>query len=820
MLFLANHVRQQVGFLGAAGTGKLLVGYAVLVLVGAGSGAAVPVRLRRLYIAAVLTTAALWTVLVTALSGVLLDVVLAVLTALTCLLVGRVVTRRLAVTYDVAWPIEVTVGGGLVGLVVLLLGRVGLVDAWNVGALILVVPVVCLAVVMRQQRASGLVALGRHRATALVDALAVSRLTAGTTAALIVTFGACVVWASAPEIQYDAVYAKEWLPSHWVATGRISAALDHPVLNVLGIAQLLAVPEHALGGPAAGRFLQLLAGVGVVAAVWHWAGRGGASWRGPIAAVLVAQTPHVVWQASTAYDDLMLTLFALAAALAAMQLSRSPVGALRSGAVMGLVAGTCVAGKLHLAPFAAVLLAGWVLAQGAPRKVLSAMAGAAGGAALIALPSPLFLWASTGNPVFPQYNQVFRSPYYPPVNEKYNFPYSPDGSLGQLVRLPYDALREPSTYMEAVPTGALGVLPLVLVVAVFVGWRVGRRGLPVWIAVVLASAYWWMSFRYLRYALPTMVVAVALLAALPRVPAAIRPRLRPVHTAGLALGAVVVICVTSAPPVIASFWNIPEHFPAAAALGRVSDEVYQGRTIGDARMLKKFDELAEPGDVLVGSSAFLHARTLLRSDLDLTPGWELTYVLTAKGPLPSDPQQQRDAAAEEGVDWAVVPADAESPYPLVATLVRTFGVLTYAVDNQLLYRLADRPQPSGPASPDTMCDPTFSGAQPCWTGPLDADPGLTATESPGGVTATVPACPGATYRATATVTGTAGSVRITLSAGTAPASSLGEAAPGATATSVLTVPENATSLNVYVVAFGGAVARDAALRLAVPGRGC
>ena len=40
------------------------------------------------------------------------------------------------------------------------------------------------------------------------------------------------------------------------------------------------------------------------------------------------------------------------------------------------------------------------------------------------------------------------------------------------------------------------------------------------------------------------------------------------------------------------------------------------------------------------------------------------------------------------------------------------------------------------------CDPTLAGRPGCWQGGLDAKPGYTGQESPGGIARTVPVCPG------------------------------------------------------------------------------
>ncbi len=42
------------------------------------------------------------------------------------------------------------------------------------------------------------------------------------------------VWACAPDLQFDALYAKAWLPSVWASTGSTRLLTDHPVLGTVG----------------------------------------------------------------------------------------------------------------------------------------------------------------------------------------------------------------------------------------------------------------------------------------------------------------------------------------------------------------------------------------------------------------------------------------------------------------------------------------------------------------------------------------------------------------------------------------------------------
>ena len=76
----------------------------------------------------------------------------------------------------------------------------------------------------------------------------------------------------------------------------------------------------------------------------------------------------------------------------------------------------------------------------------------------------------TGNPVFPAYNDIFRSSDYLPVRETFNFPYWKTADLWDALTLPYTVIVHSSSHTttEAMPPGAYGLLVAAIVLAVFV----------------------------------------------------------------------------------------------------------------------------------------------------------------------------------------------------------------------------------------------------------------------------------------------------------------------------------------------------------------
>ncbi len=697
--------------------------------------------------------------------------------------------------------VDVVVGIGAFGVLVTLLGRVGLLRWWSIGLLTAAIGAAGLVGAAR--------AIGARRA-ALVDAVTASRLGVVCAGLLAIQLGWIAIWIGAPEIMFDAVYAKAWLPQIWAQSGSIEPLIEHPVLNVVGFAQLVAVPGHALGGPDVGRYLQLLAWLAAVIAIWAWGRRTGP--YGPLAALAIGVAPHVVWQSATAYDDLVLAMAALGLVLAVLESAHLPDGErpARAAFVLGLMAGACFSLKIHLAPLAFMLLGGWVLLGHADASLLRRLRGACTGAVLVAAPPLIVRWIELGNPVFPSYNNIFRSPYFPPVNDPLNFPFWPDAGLRGALTWMWEAVTNPLVMNEGTPPAAFGLLIGALFVALVIGWRRGAsRAAPlVWLAILIATAFWWMQFRYLRYLLPTFFAATALV-------------LLQVGTRRLGRGGVValsaaaaVLLAVSMPTTIAMFWNVPQRkLPLSAALGRWDDRDYLRHVWPVIDALEAYDRAAPRG-----SMAVVNGNGLVRTLVDrrgLSPNWEIRIRLLADGALPAGPTEALRRLRSKGVGWALVFAGErdESETHYLAAVVARHGEIVFADRGWSLYRLVDTPS-YGRALP---CDPRLLGRPGCWVGPptLDREPGVSAAEAPAGVSRTLAVCGGQTISVRPDVAPQGAPARVTIDFdGSDPLLGLqtGQALPGMATRIFGTAPRDAHSVAITVIPGAGGLGSGGLVR--------
>jgi hypothetical protein len=657
--------------------------------------------------------------------GQLLAMLTAVLTMAALWDTGERLLRRLgADSLSRIAPVAWLAGIGPWSLATTALGRVSLLRWWTVGVLVVVVGAIgCVRISKR------ILAHRRSIASELVG----SSMALASAGLILLTLGWAAIYTAAPEIEYDALYGKAYLPELWARTGHISAIVQHVQDSITGWFQVLAIFGHLLGATAVGRYLQLLGLMFAAATFWWWGRRHGAF--GPLAAVAVAVTPHLFWQSSTADDDLLLALGALAFCVAVVESLRANSGREVRGVAfaLGLLAGSGPSLKLHLVPLFTFLLLGWVATGRASRSVMRRLGYAALGAAITGLPPLVIRWIETGNPVLPAYNNIFRSPYWLPINETLNFPYwQHPGTFGPITVI-WKAVTEPQLMTEAAPPGAFGLLIGATVMAVLLGWLgrdQARATRIVWIALIPAVVFWWVSFRYLRYLLAIDFVSVALVIMLTsKVYLGSRGRLLAILAATLAV-------ITSFPVTISQFWNVPLHKPPVdAAIGRWTESSYLNAGFSERPAILAFDRLA-PRGARMASDAF--QRVWLTGERDLyNLHYEVMPLMEIHGPtlMPVTGDQAFEDLRTLGIEWVMVTeADRllnEKNY--LSQVLTTHGKVEYSERGWDLYRLVRRPPRPVPLS---SCDEGPSGVSTCW-GVAARTTNLTAS-----VTRSVRVCPG------------------------------------------------------------------------------
>jgi hypothetical protein len=735
--------------------------------------------------------------------GAGLAMVMAVLTMSALWDTGERMLRRLqAISLSRNALIAWLAGIGPWGLATILLGRISLVKWWTLGILVIVVGAIGLVRLLRMLLA---------RRGAIAQEIGGSTVGLVSSGLILLTAGWAAIYTAAPEIQYDALYGKASLPEMWARTGHIGSLVQHVQFEITGWFQVLATLGHLFGATAIGRYLQLVGLFCAAAALWWWGRRYGA--LGPLAAVAVVVTPQIFWQTSTADDDLLLALCALAMTMAVVDSIDAREGPKMRGLAfaLGLMAGSGASLKLHLVPLFAFLMLGWIVAGRRSNTILRRLGYSALGAAITALPPLILRWIDSGNPLLPAYNNIFHSKYWLPINEQVNFPFwMHPGSWGP-VRAVWKAVVEPQLMAEVAPPGEFGVLVGAVVLALLLGWLSrgrDRASRVIWFALVPALIVWWVSLRYLRYLLPIGFVSIALVFMLTRGTTLGR------RGRGAAIAAIVLATAASFPVTISQFWNVPAHKPPVyAAIGRWSASSYESDALPERQALLAFNRLSPP-DAHVATSAY--ERGWLTGNRDLyNLHYEPVPLMELRGPLPKNGDQALADLKRIGIGWMLVTEGdrLQNEPEYISQVITSHGQIEYSARGWDLYRLV--PRPRKPA-PETACDRAKRGVPACWGGPRTPTDGLAVS-----VTRVVPACGGQTIVLDVTQAGgTAPSpVLVHFNGGAALVSTQpGEAVPGGLSQRIYaTAPPGTTSADVVVSPSPGSEISSATIGRLGPG---
>ena len=268
----------------------------------------------------------------------------------------------------------------------------------------------------------------------------------------------------------------------------------------------------------------------------------------------------------TTMSEMPAGCFVLGALLLLAGLPQPRWQVLAAGALLGIGVGL----KLTVAPFAIAAGAAYLLAMRGgllPRAAaaVSLGAGAAAGAALSGGPWWLHLYAATGNPIFPYYNDIFRSPLFPPIGMT-DGRFAPHG-LWQTALYPFfwgfQKTRLVTELVMRDPRIALAGIALAAYAATgLVRRRLDSRA-SLFAALFMAAGYilWEAEFSIFRYLAPLELLSgVAILLAL-------RPLLDRPRTAWIPPAAMAAICLAVLPFTRYPHWDraIPNGQAASVA---------------------------------------------------------------------------------------------------------------------------------------------------------------------------------------------------------------------------------------------------------------
>jgi hypothetical protein len=614
-------------------------------------------------------------------------VLTAIFTLASCLTLGQVLMKAVKVPSEVADSPTIGIAVGMVVLVsyTVFLGLLGSANIVFLGVVVVATGAIGIRTVVRhilEQTPSARRLLTSSRSVTSLLTLALIHL------------AFIAIWSAAPEVMYDAQWGKAWIPQVWASSGAPPSPISNPQMSLAAIGQMITVPSHLLGAPAGGRALQLL--LLVVCGLLIWSiGKRYSQLLAAVGACVFVLVPHNAWQASTANDDLLLAFLALVAVELLFKSLGSKVEInWRMGVVAGLIAGAIVLGKFHLGILSVSFLFIWLAAGftklrfGYLRIVVASI--------FAFFCSILILFVAniirTRSPTFPIMNALFKSPYWPEENTTYDMPYFASGSLDALARFPIDAIRTPYAFLQTAPPSAFGITVTVLAVFILFGWRRPGPTRLVWALLLFACAAWWLELRYLRYLLPELAIAVAVIPSIfdHRLLSVLRRPLPSylVVLGVLALSAVMFISTT------AQYWNIQERFPLRVVLGAEQPEVYSLRNQPDIAILRVFEAQAGKRACAATPGYAAYQQTEVGPGQCLLPYWLIRTRAAAKATnIGTESDEGLLLAMKKlGIRWVIIP-EPGSPFPPVdpgfISIAQNYGDRVSTANGLALFELTD-----------------------------------------------------------------------------------------------------------------------------------
>lgn len=511
-----------------------------------------------------------------------------------------------------------------------------------------------------------------------------------------------LVGTLAPESEYDALWYHLWLPAQWLQSGQPVDLLEEYISLYPMNWSLLYGAAMTVGNVISAKLIHwaalLLCALSLAAFTRRFFPQAPAL----LAAAVFAATPTVLWESTTAYNDLGLTFYLF---LAIYALERYLESDQRKWLLLaGLMVGMAMAVK-HLALFGLLLLSIILFLQRLRKNewkrglVEASLLGVTG--LVLALPYYTRSFLASGNPFFPEMFGIFGAT--PPqrwdwVTENglnaFKARFGFGRSLPALMGLPW--LLTTRAYRFG---GFLGSAYLLLLPWGAVGWRDARWRR--WMGFALAYLALWaspFSSFQLRFLVPlTPLLAVLAAAGYERLQATLKvvlPRLKPLTlpllmTPLLWISLPPFTSLADGPGYDGWLTHVVRQAPIAVVTGRESEEDYLSRVVSSYPAWNYINHNT-PVDAYIltfsGGDHLYSQRRRLWSDSTLA--------------RPATWQAQTDSQAlqwlrEAGIthilgDQKIINANDQSAIPLILQdhFLQQYGRLEYEDRYYAVYRLA------------------------------------------------------------------------------------------------------------------------------------
>jgi len=411
------------------------------------------------------------------------------------------------------------------------------------------------------------------------------------------------LWASAPAIRWDSLSYHVAVPQIYIAHQAMVEIPESAQTYWAHYAEMLYTLGMLVAGqPLPGWFHLTMGGLAAATAVSL--GRALVNWRtGILAGLLIITLPLVNFEIGSAYMDGFTMAYITAMLFTGLLwLRQNSSGYL---ALAGIFAGIAAGLKLNALPFIAVFGAAlfiFILRQ-------KPFSFARIGQILFFLVPFLLLWVPwlardavwTGNPIFPNYNSIFKSDQWP-QSDVFAVKEISGNSLLRWVRAPLDLVLHSDQFYREAPGGVLLALPWLALPWGYLTAKSMYPRRPYWLALIafsvsstlLVSLISW-NLRYLFPLYPVMaLLAAANFEILFQQGRSLTVKW-PAVVAGSLLAAAYLLAGQAS--ILVRMPDIPERYPFPLAIGTETQTEFKSRTLP---FLPAFEYLnQQPGEVKV-----------------------------------------------------------------------------------------------------------------------------------------------------------------------------------------------------------------------------
>ncbi len=412
------------------------------------------------------------------------------------------------------------------------------------------------------------------------------------------------LWALAPAVRYDSLSYHLAVPMRYLAAGGMIEIPESIQTYWAHYGEMLYEIALLLGDQPLTSLINFCAGILITIQIYFLGKHLKNETVGILAALIFCSLPIIGIEAATTYIDILIAFFIAAAFQAAMfwHREKNDRWLIIVGIFSGLAIGTKITAFWMLLPFFLLLIIYFAITkdglhitqskvetnanhrvflrslwnQGWWKRVIGLVLPA------VVLFSPWLIrdWFWTGNPIFPNYNNIFHSPNW--FDQNFFFIKVNTKTLGSFFAFPWLGITDSHRYYHEAPGSVLGALPM-LSLPWFYSWgsqlQEKRKSLLlVVVTTFLAIALLFSVAYHARYLLP-LYGLLSIFAAV-NLETLGQKLFKRKYFLGVALGVLVFIYLFSTRLAFTvRWWEIPERYPTQIWLGGESQEQFIDRIL-------------------------------------------------------------------------------------------------------------------------------------------------------------------------------------------------------------------------------------------------